>query len=373
MALTYTYYLADFMTGDLLEPLPKGSVTVDKLSSSLRPGSFDLTVNLEAAFGSMSESRAWVSELERGRFTLVPIQEGVTNGPGNITSREAGEWWIPAVNWTFKGNTVQLQGPEWDGYAQSVHVADQIKGNLDPVVTLRTLLGLLYSTSQTVAVDLQSWVSHTGARVDVDISPVKTTYWSEIEKLTAAEGGPFEWMTRTGLVLDGWVPQRVTRTLEVGQPRLALTRSDVTLEVTAPGLPRASLEDATGGSDKRDYPSTIYGWGSGTGKDQRHAFKSRNRIPGEPAVNAVVTARDARTTDEVARYVGKAMDRLNPYATTFQARMPVAEYTPRKGEVYGFYADAGWARGAVAMDVQCAGWSWDHREPEWYTLDLVEV
>lgn len=373
MAVTPTYYLADFMTGDLLEPLPIGAASGVSLESSLRPGRAELTVDLQAAGFTMAEGRAWVEELRYGRCTLVPIMEGVTQGT-SITSRELGEWWICAARGTYRGSRVVLSGPEWDGYAQSVLVADAFKGTLDPVATTRQLLDLLYSTDQNVVVDLQEWISHTGARIPIDIREVTRDYWTEIADLQEAEDGPFEWMTRTGLVLDGWVPRRVTRTLEVGQPRLDLSRPDITLEVTAPGKDLASLVDAEWGWDKRTYPSTVYGHGSGRGTDQYGpVWRSRSRVTGEPAINSVLTRPDAQSNAELDRYVRAALNRLTPQNTTFAAPLLADQYTPRKGETYTFLADAGWSQPAIEKSVQCAGWTWRSQSPDVYNLDLVEV
>lgn len=372
MGVTPTYYLADFQTGDLLEPLPVGAVSDVTLSSSLRPGRAQLTVDLQAAGFSMAEGRAWVDSIRYGTKTLVPVMEGIPEGSG-ITSREMGEWWLCAASGTYRSPKVTISGPEWDGYADNVLMPDTIRGMVDPVQKSRELLARMYSTSQDVTVNLQSWVSHTGARIPVDMRANTRTYWAEITAMQDAEEGPFEWMTRTGLVLDGWVPRRVTRTLEVGQPRLALMRPDITLEITAPGQPLAALVDAEWSWDKRAYPSTVYGYGRGAGDDQvGPVWLSRSRVPGEPAVNTVVTYRDAEEV-ELYRYVRAALNRLNPQNVAFTAPMRADQYTPRKGEQYGFYTDAGWTQAAREGQAQCAGWSWSSKNPDRYDLELVEV
>lgn len=375
MGLDLTYYLADFMTGDLLEPLPIGSVSGVSLDSSLKPGRVQATVNLEATGFSMAEARSWVGELQHGRCTLVPIREGVTNGIGNITSRELGEWWICAARGTRRSPEVVISGPEWDGYAQHVLLADDFIGDsVDPVVAARQMLWDLYTTSQSVAADLQEWISHTNARVRADFRRLTEDYWSAIKDLQTAEDGPFEWMTRTGLVLDGWVPRRVTRTLEIGQPRMDFRRQDIVLEVSAPGQPPATLLDAGWGWDKRNAASTVYGFGGGAGDDQwGPLWRSRSRVPSEPAVNALITRRDAGSQVELYRYLDQALALQVPEEKTFPATMPIDSYTLRKGETVTFMADAGWSQPAVEHLVQVAGWTWSDSSPDVYDLDLVEV
>lgn len=373
MALIPTYYLADFMTGDLLEPLPIGAVSNVSLDSSLKPGRAEATVNLEAAGFSMAEARSWVNELQWGRCTLVPILEGVTSGT-SITSRELGEWWICAARGTRRSPEVVISGPEWDGYAQHVLVAESVQGTVDPVATARELLGLLYSTSQDVVVDLQEWISHTGAQVPADIRRLRESYSTAIRDLQTTEDGPFEWMTRTGLVLDGWVPRRVTRTLEVGQPRLDLRRTGIVLEVSGPGEAPASLLDAGWGWDKRSAASTVYGFGGGAGDDQiGPLYRSRAKQPSEPAVNTLMSRRDAGSDAELYRYLEAALALQVPEEKTFPATMPTDRYTLRKGETVTFMADAGWSQPAVEQLVQVAGWSWSDGDPDMYDLELVEV
>lgn len=373
MGIAPVYWLADFQSGNLLEPLPLGAVSDVSLSSSLRPGSFSATVDLQAAGFSQTEARGWVDLIRFGRCTLVPILEGLTQGD-TVTSRELGEWWIAAAEGTYRSPRITISGPEWDGYLTHLSQPDTIVGMTDPVQKSRELMERAYTTSQSVAVDLQSWVSHSGARVRLDVKGHTRDYASVIDELATSEEGPFEWMTRTGLVLDGWVPRKVTRTLEVGQPHLALARPGVTLEVAAPGLPPASLLDAGWAWDKRAWPSTVYGWGGGSGDDQvGPVYRSRDRAPGEPAINAMITRRDASTRAVMGRHVQGALERLTPHNTVFSAALPVTEYTPRKGEVYGFYADAGWAQASVERSAQCAGWSWSSGSPESWSLELVEV
>ena len=260
-----TYYLADFQSGDLLDTVPLEDV---RLSSSLRPGSFSASLDLRKTGRPMSEARALLNRMRYGATTLVPIREGLSTGAGNPpTSRELGEWWITRASGTYRDPVVRLGGVEFAGYTKHLLNAEPFKGAaLDPVVTARQMLDLAFTFSQNVVVDLQSWVSNTGAQVEVDVKDVTETYWDAIASLQEAEGGPFEWMIRSGLVQDGWIPTRVTRTLEVGQPVLGLNRPDITLEVAATG--RASLVDASWGWDQENDATDIAGVGAGAGDDQ---------------------------------------------------------------------------------------------------------
>ncbi|MFC0673557.1 hypothetical protein [Brachybacterium hainanense] len=370
MGLTPTWYVADFMTGDLIDTFPLEGV---QLESSLRPGMFSASLDLRKTGRSMGEARELLDLLKNGKGTLVPVLEGLSNGAGNPPiSRELGEWWIGQVAGTYRSPIVQISGPEFSGYAREVLLAEDFKGTLDPVKTAREMLALLYSRSQTVAVDLQGWVSHTGARVEVDARKIRDTYWDHISDLQEAEGGPFEWMIRSGLVTTGWVPQRVTRTLEIGQPTLAFSRPDITLEVTGPGSQPASLLDAGWGWDERASASTVYGWGAGAGADQvGEAFASRSREPGEPVKNRLVTDPAAMTMDRLRRTTRAALRRFSPEERTFTATMPTDRYTPRTGEVYQWRSDPTWTRPGETGTVRCVGWSWSSSHPDDYTLDLV--
>lgn len=371
MGLSATYYLADFQTGDLLDTLPLEAVT---LESSLRPGAFTAQLDMRKTGRSMAEGRALLDLMRNGKTTLVPIREGLSTGPGNPpTSRELGEWWISRLAGTHRGPVVVLGGPEFSGYAHhAVLVENFIGKSFDPVVVARDMLQDLYTTSQNVAVDLQSWISHTGTKVEVDARIAKTDYWAAIADLQEAEGGPFEWAIRSGLAMNGWVPSRVTRTLEVGQPTLAFDRPDVTLELTAPGRPPASLLDASWGWDEEASASTVYGWGAGHGKDQiGEAFASRTREVGEPVKTRTVTDPNAMSMPQLRRTTRSALRRFSPEERTRSATMPVNAYTPRTGEVYQWRADASWTRPAESGTARCVGWSWSSKSPDVYQLDLV--
>lgn len=371
-----TWFLADFMSGDLVDTVPLEDV---QLTSSLEPGRFSASLDLSTMGLPMGEARALLDLLRGGRCTLVPIIEGVSTGAGNPpTSRELGEWWISDVDGTYLSPIVRLSGPEFAGYASHALLVEDFltaKGEpvtRDPVVTAREMLGLLFSRSQTVAVDLQSWVSHTGATVPVDGRKLRRTYADHIADLMEAEGGPFEWVIRSGLVLDGWVPLRVTRTLEVGQPVLSLVRDDITLEVAGPGAPPASLLDASWAWSESSSASTVYGWGSGSGVKQiGEAFASRDRLTGEPVKTRLVTDPSAGTMAQLRRSTRRALARFSPDQRAFTAALPVDRYTPRTGERYQWRSDATWTRPAESGTVRCVGWSWRSSDPTNYTLDLV--
>lgn len=364
-----TYYLADFESGNLIDTVPLESV---RLSSSLQPGMFSASLDLRKTRRSMSEARALLNRMRYGATTLVPIREGISTGPGNVpVSRELGEWWITAAAGTYRDPVVQLSGIEFAGYTKHLLNAEPIKGKLlDPVVTARQLLSLAFNYSQSVAVNLQSWNSHTDAKVEVDLQDATETYWNAIADLQAAEGGPFEWMIRSGLVQDGWIPSRVTRTLEVGQPILAFNRPDITLEVASTG--KASLIDASWGWDQENDATDVAGVGAGAGKDQVGPYsEGRARKPGEPAKSRLATDRTAKTEAILRRTLRAALSRLSPDEVVQPATMPADRYTPRTGEVYTWETDASWTRPAESGTARCVGWSWTSQSPDRYELELV--
>lgn len=372
MGLTPAYYIADFESGDMLDVLPLESV---RLASSLAPGSFSASLDMRALGRTMPEARAVLNLLKWGRCTLVPVLEGLSTGAGNPpTSRALGEWWISKVTGSYVDPVVSLSGPEFAGYLSALQPVEDIKGTLDPVVTTRNLMELAFTYSQSVVVDLQSWVSHTGATVPVDIQQGTSDYWSEIADLQEADGGPFEWMIRAGLTLTGWSPTKVTRTLEVGQPTLALTRDDITLEVAAPGQGPASLLDATWDWDESRSATNVNGFGAGSGDDQLGPFhEGRTRQSGEPGKSRMITDRAALTEAQVRRSIRRKLSELTPEDRAFTATMPVDRYTPSTGEVYEWRSDATWTMPARSGRVKCDGWSWSSNSPDTYGLDLVEV
>lgn len=371
MALTPTYFLADFMTGDLYgEALPLENVS---LSSSMQPGQFSAQLDMRK-LGSMGDGYRVMDLLRNGKCTLVPVMEGLFTGTeGAPLSRELGEWWISVVSDEPPSPIVQISGPEFAGYAKEVLLAQAWKGTLDPVVTARQMLAALYSTSQTVTVDLQSWISHTDARVDVDSPVVSDDYWSAISELQEAEGGPFEWLIRSGLVQVNGSPRKVTRTLEVGQPTMNFARPGITLELAAPGTGPASITGFSRESSEHRSASTVYGRGAGSGSDQVYTFLSRNREVGEPAKNRLVTDATALTVPVMARRVRQAMGNLSPELQVWSASMPTDRYTPRTGEVYSWRVDPQWTRPGESGSVRCVGWSWSSGGADEYVLDLVEA
>ena len=375
MALTPTYYLADFMTGDLCgEALPLENV---QLSSSLQPGRFSAQLDMRK-LGDLGDGHRVMNLLRNGKCTLVPVLEGISTGVGNPpTTRELGEWWVSVVADAPPSPIVQISGPEFAGYAKEVLLAGSWVrtwvGVLDPVVTARDMLAALYSTSQDVAVNLQSWSSDTGAMVEVNAPPRSDDYWSAISELQEAEGGEFEWMIRSGLVQVGGAPRRVTRTLVVGQPVLAASRLDVTLELAAPGDGPASVTGFSREASEHRTGSTMYGHGAGRGADQIVTYISRGKVPGEPAKNRLITDPTALSMPVLRRRVQQALNNLTPEQVVWPATMPTDRYTPRVGELYSWRSDAQWTRPAESGQVRCVGWSWSSTGADEYVLDLVEA
>lgn len=371
MVLKPTYFLADFMTGNLYgEALPLESVS---LSSSLQPGRFSARLDMRK-LGTLGDGWRVMDLLRNGKCTLVPVLEGLSTGVGQATtSRELGEWWVSVVADSPPSPFVEISGPEFAGYVREVLLAKSWQGTLDPVVTAREMLHALFHTSQDVTVNLQSWVSHTDARVEVDAENLSDDYWSAISELQEAEGGPFEWLIRSGLVQVNGSPRRITRTLEVGQPVLAFNRPDITLELTAPGTPPASITGFSREASEHRTGSTVYGKGAGRGEDQIETWLSRAKVPGEPAKNRLITDPTALTVPVLARRVRQALGNLSPELRVWSASMPTDRYTPRTGEVYSWRVDDQWTRPGESGSVRCVGWSWSSTGADEYALELVEA
>ena len=371
MALTPTYYLANFMTGDLYgEALPLENVS---LSSSMEPGRFSAQLDMRK-LGELGDGYSILNLIRNGKCTLVPVLEGTFAGTGQpVISRELGEWWVTTVRDDPPSPIVQISGPEFAGYAKEVLLGATWKGTLDPVKTAREMLTTLFSTSQTVAFTPQEWISHTGARVDVDAPVVSDDYWSAISGLMEAEDGPFEWLIRSGLVQVDGSPRRVTRTLEVGQPVMGFARPDITLELAAPGSGPASITSFTRERSELRSATTVYGRGAGSGADQVYTFVSRSRASGEPAKNRLVTDSTAMSVPVLRRRVRRALANFSPDLHVWSATMPTDRYTPRTGEVYSWRVDPQWTRAGESGSVRCVGWSWTSGGADEYTLDLVEA
>lgn len=375
MVLTPTYYLADIQTGNLYgEALPLTNVS---LTSSLGPGQFSADLDMRK-FGEPGDGYRVLDLLANGKCTLVPVLEGLSTGNGNPpTSRALGEWWISDVQDSPPDPIVSISGPEFAGYAAEVLVTDTwTYPSVDPVVLLRDMLTELYTSSQNIVVDLQSWVSHTNTKIPVDIRTSTTDYLSAITGIQDSETGPFEWMISTGLVLNGWSPTRVTRTLEVGQPRLASDRPGITLELAAPGYQPASLIGFSRDRSESRSATTVYGWGAGAGKDQiggGGVFSSRSRETGEPVKTRQVSDSTAMTVGELRRRTRAVLNASDPQNQAFSALMPTDRYTPRVGEVYSWRSDAQWTRRAETGTRRCVGWSWQSGGNDVYQLDLTEV
>lgn len=370
MGLKPVYYLADFKSGNLLDVLPVENVS---LSSRLEPGVMNASLDLRKTGRPMAEARALLEQLKYGRASLVPVLEGLSTGAGNpATSRALGEWWISKVSGTYRDPIVSLSGPEFAGYTAHLLNAEPFKGTLDPVVTARKMLSLAFTYSQDIVVNLQSWVSSNGTKVEVDVRDATENYLAAIQDLQASPGGPFEWVIRAGLVQSGGSPTRVTRTLLVGQPVLARARDDITLEVTAPGQAPASLLDASWGLDEGASATNLNGFGAGHGADQiGPVHESRRRVAGEPGKSRMITNPAAMTAAQMRRTVRAALEKFTPENQTFTAVMPVDRYTPSVGERYQWRADESWTRPAESGTCRCAGWSWRSSAPENYQLELV--
>jgi hypothetical protein len=373
MVMTPTFFLADFQTGNILgETLPLERVS---LSSSQQPGQFSATLDLRK-LGALGEGYRVMDLLKNGKCTLVPVREALSTGTGNpLISRELGEWWIAEVADSPPSPFVTLSGPEFAGYAKEAQLIDDFIGtSVDPVVAMRQMLWDLYTTSQTVTVDLQSWISHTGARIEVDAPRYSTSYWDAIADMQEADGGPFEWVIRSGLVQVNGSPRRVTRTLEVGQPILSFSRPDITLELAGPGRTPASITGFSRSRSEHRTTSAVYARGAGAGQDQIGPVGvGRSRATGEPLKSRTITDPQAGSLAVLRRRAREALYRLSPELQVWPAHLPTDRYTPRTGERYSWRTDAQWSRPAESGQVRCVGWSWSSSGADEYVLQLSEV
>lgn len=375
MGMTPAYYLADIQTGVFYgETLPLENVS---LSSSIDPGQFSASLDMRR-LGSVGEGYRIRDLLANGKCTLVPILEGTSRGADlPPTSTALGEWWISVDDDSPPSPILKVSGPEFAGYAQEVLVTETwLYKSADPVVQLRRMLEELYTTSQTIDVNLGSWTSDTAARIAVEVRTSTTDYMSAIRGIQDAEDGPFEWMIEASLELEGWSPRRVIRTLKVGQPRLAVPYPSITLELAGPGRPEASLSGFSRSRSEHNSATTVYGWGAGSGDDQiggGGVFTSRAREPGEPVKTRQVSDSTAMTVGELKRRTRAELRNSTPQEQAFTASFPTGWHVPGPGRVYSWRTDDQWTRPAESGTRRCVGWSWQSGGEDAYQLDLTEV
>lgn len=369
MGLKPVYYLADFMTGDMLGPtLPLEGV---RLTSSLQPGRFDASLDMRKACDSFAEAKGLLDLMRAGKATLVPVLEGLWDGGDRLTSRIMGEWWIGDIQATHSDPVVRLSGPEFAGYSKELLVTASWTGLKDPFVTVRDMIREMTRTDQTI--DVTTGTAVAGFTVEVDVQKSKVSYWDAIRSLQDGGSRSFEWWIEPSLHLDGLAPYSLGRTLRLGSPDIRFDRPDVTLELTTPGTPPASLLDMSRGWSESAVATTVYGFGAGSGETQKSAYTSRSRESGEPGKSRLVTVRDALTYDQVKRATAAALRRFTPEDKVFPVVMPTAAYTPRLCEVYGFIREPSWSMPELYQgQVRCVGWSWSSSS-DTYQLDLVDA
>lgn len=372
MVLIPTWYIADFTTGNMADVLPLERV---QLSSGVMPGQFSAQLDLRKTGLSMKGCRDLLDQLSYGRRTLVPVQEGVSTGTSSPpSSRALGEWWIAKIDASYRDPIVTLSGPEFAGYAEHVVAPRNRIGDMDPVENARYLLGDLFNTGQTVQVDRRTWTST--IRIKMDVRAGRQSIMSALDDIGANAGAPqgFEWLIGVDLDLTGWSPTRVRRTLEMAQPTIRLLRPDITIEVTAPGSPVASLSDATWARDEAASATQVYAWGAGSGDDQiSTAPQGRSRVAGEPVKSRVFTDPIAKHENMLVRQLQRRLHQFRPELRDLSARMLTTRFTPRAGEVYEWRADESWTRPAESGQVRCTAWAWSSSDPEFYDLDLERM
>ena len=373
MGMTPAYYLADFMTGQMLGPvLPLESVS---LSSSFQPGQFSAQLDMRKATDSFAEAKNLLDMFRAGKCTLVPVLEGLSNGhAAPLQSRALGEWWISDVTATHSDPVVTLSGPEFAGYFKHLLVTQTWKGSFSAWALVRDMMREATRTDQ--AISFTTGSGSGGPTVDVEIEKSKVDYWSAIESARDGDENGFEW--RVGLTLnqDGIAPYSVTRTLQLGAPDLRFHQLGITLEIVTPGSPPASALDMTRTRSETAAASTIYGFGVGAGVDQVTAWTSRSRVPGEPGKSKMITVQDAKYP-ALKRATSRALTKATPEDRVFSVHMPTDRYIPSPGAVWSWIQEPSWSMPErVEGTVRVLGWSWSSPSPgaqDVYTLDLVEV
>lgn len=373
MVLRPAYYLADFMTGQMLGPvLPLEAVT---LVSDFQPGHFRASLDMRKAADSFAESAEILDMLEAGKCTVVPVLEGLSNGHANpAASRALGEWWISTVARDYSDPVVRLSGPEFAGYFKDLLVTQTWQGSFTAWALVRDMMREATRTSQTIS--FSTGVGGGGPTVEADIQKSRTDYWSAIQSVQDDNTAGFEWRVSTSLGLDGIVPVSVVRTLTLGAPTIRYDRRSVTLELTTPGSTPASLTGMSRTTSEHASASTVYGFGAGGGEDQYSGWTSRSRVPGEPGKSKLIVVRDAMSNNQVRRATARALQRATPDDRVFPVSMPTDRFTPTLGELYSFLREPSWSfPTAESGDVRCAGWSWSQPRPgeaDEYVVQLVK-
>lgn len=360
MGVRVTYYLADFFTGDFLgRALP---LDVQQLSSSLKPGSFRATLDMRRACDSFADAAALRDMLRSGKTTLVPVMEDIRLGGDVIGARELGEWWVQRVDGDAASPVINLSGPEWDGYAQQMHLTrDRKSKDVDPVALGRQLLWEMWNTGQTTQWDPQEWISHAGVRTDIDLAAHTRTFAEVMRDISA---GVFEWRTTTSVELVGRTATRVLRRLEVGQPVLRLERPDMMLEFATPGTGNGSLLSVSFAEDQDLDATSVTAFGGGSGKDQRRATRSRARVAGEPIKTRMLTDSDAIPQKAVDRVAERALGTFTPQERVFTATMPADRFTVTTGERYPWIRNPSWSMPTRETGhVRCVGWDRVQEKP----------
>lgn len=373
MVLTPRYYLADMETGDVLETVRLTNVS---LSSSFKPGKFSATIDLRQ-FGSMAAGRAFSARLRERDYTLIPANYSSEKGPnGEALSYPLGEWWVQNVQASYRGYQLRISGPEFEGYAKHVLLAQSFRGNLDPIKTVADMLRLLATTSQNMSMDLGTPTST--ARIPMDIAALTTDYFSAIKSISESEAAPFEWCFRYGFHQPSGYIERIKRILEIGRPTLSRDAGGHVLELTGPGITPATVLDSEWEFDSGNNPTTIYGFGAGSGEDQigvnPTVFTSRPRPAGQVPKNRVITVKDALTEEVLERYTRAEMGRVDPMNLALPATVPTSRLVPSIGRSYPWLNDETWTMEASepGARVRCVGWSWKSGAQN-YTLDLVRM
>lgn len=374
------YYAADFATGDLYpQELPLRGV---ELSSSLEVGELSATLDLREMVDEGDYRGSWevIKLIQAGASTIVPVRAGITAPTGDV-SIAMGEWWITRVVRSQSSPIVHIHGVELTGYLAHTLAMHNVKGTFDPMAKAAEQIGRAFTVDQPipVAVDVGSWSSSMSVQVDLDAA--QQSYLDVVQALQGER--LFEWTIATSLEMDGDVPVRVQRTVQMGAPALRIERLDVAVEATPEGVAPAAVLDVSVVSDVSTRASDLYLWGAGHGAAQLRA-RARMDLPSRwprlgRSSSAVGITSAAVLNTEAWRLWFRTYDPVfQPF--TVEALMDLLPGGgPRVGHVYPWIKAESLAVPEAVADtadarVRVLEWSWQQPSPgarETATLKLV--
>lgn len=319
------YLVADFITGNLFPlELPLRDVVV---GSSVDVGELRCTLDMREVVdttGDWVDEARYVQEMLRAGTSSIIIQDEDT---GRVD-----EWWIVDVVRDHQDPVIALTGREFPAYLRQDVLQTSRKGSsVDPVALTRALLAeSLLRTGQELAFSFGSGGSSLTTPVDWRAGSV--SYWDALEELRGND--LFEWRIDTKLVTQGGAPVGVTRTLNIGVPRITQDHPEVVLEAVTPGDPPVGLHGFREDDPVAARASEVWGFGAGFGKDQPTYKYDRPRVSRMPRLGVTFQARDADTHALLNRAGWKALGRMHPDKAAFDVTVDL-DVLPAGGPTIG--------------------------------------